>query len=527
MTDSEYQTWLEDPSAIRILLVELTVYDVVAVANKTFYLSSGNYTTTSADVSYSGIISKGIDISETLDISGESAGISFGDLELYNPLGELDAWLDAGKFIWVNKSIKMYYGDPRWVCANQAAIYNTFRLVFNGTIADIDSRSRTTVNIKIRDKLERLNAPITESVLGTTGTWSGGQTNKDTAIPLTFGEVFNATPLLRDPSTLSYQFNNGQTELLIEIRDNGVPIYTHNGTSIIIDADTPTTVSLSTGIFSLPKPLVGTCTVSLQGLPGSIDSSGNVAAYNNNIARIIAYIVTQLGKASTKLSASTELDLTNLNAFATANTQKIGVYIEGRENVLNVCQQIASSVGAQLFMSREGKLQLLQIGVPTADTSVAVTDDDIIEGTLQISQSLTPVAAVRLAYGKNYTTQEGLATGIPQAAKTEYAIDVLTVTATDSTVKSLYSLDTLPEPKETVLIVTSEAQTEAQRLLDYYKVAREVFKFTGTSRLLSLKLGQAVTLKHNRFNLSTAKSGQVVSLAPNWIAGTIEVEVLI
>lgn len=523
-------SWLEDPAAIRGLLVEVQVYDVVAAADTTLYLSTMGYVTTTADVAYNPILNNSIQLTESLDIQGNSAGLSYGDLEINNATGEFDAWLDHTKYIWVNKSINIYHGDPRWVCANLTAVRSTFQLIFSGVIADVDSRSRTSINIKLRDKLERLNAPITENVLGATGTWASGQNNMESIRPLIFGEVFNIEPLLTDPATFTFMFSDGTAELLIEIRDNGVPLYTHNGTSVVLNADVPNTVNLTTGTFVLSRPLAGTCTVSVQGVKNSINlSTGALVtnSYVNNVANLVALIVTQYGKASTKFTAA-DLDLVNLSAFEAANQQKVGIVISDRENVLNVCQQLASSIGAQLYINRFGKLQLLKIGVPTSDTSVDITDNDILHFSLSVVSKLEVAGATSIGYCKNWLTQSGLVTGIPDNHKNIFAAEWPNPKiSSDATTISRYTLDSLPVQKDTLLISESQASAEAARLTTYYKIPRTVYKFTGTSRLLSLKLGQSVTLTHSRFNLSAGKSGQITRLSPDWLNGTIEVEVLI
>lgn len=516
------QAWLESPSAIRGIFIEVAVTDVVASGLTNIYLSTIGYTTTSADVSYLPIVVGGIKITETLAVDGQ-ASLSFGDIELNNITGEYDNWLDPSKYIWANRLIKIYLGDPSWVCATINDIHGSFELIFDGVVDDIDSRSINRLNIKIRDKLEKLNTTITETKLGTYGTWASGQTNQDNIVPLAFGEVFNVSPMLIDPSTLEYQFNDGISEQLIEIRDNGIPIY---NSSIPGGA----TVNLSTGKFTLTKKPSGVITASVQGVKKSINlSTGSLVTgtYSNNIANLIALIVTQYGKYSTRFSAS-DLDLANLSAFA-ANTQSVGIYITDTQNTLVVCQMLAGSIGAQLFITRKGKLQLLRIGVPTSTPSVDITMADIVYNSLSVSNRTSVVAATKLAYNKNYTLQDNLLTSIPVAHKELFSSknEWSTKTVIDTSIQGTYRLEVDPVAKETLLLVGSEAQTEATRLNDYYKVPRTIYKFTGTSKLLSLELGQAVNLIFPRFGLDNGVSGQVVSLSPSWGTSTIEVEVII
>jgi len=446
--------------------------------------------------------------------------MSFGDIEILNLNGELDDWLDNTKYIWVNRNIQIYYGDPSWVCTDLASVHTTFEKVFDGVVADIDSKSFDRLNIKIRDKLERLNTALTENKLGTYGTWGSGQTNQDTILPLVFGEVHNVQPLLIDPSQLEYSVNDGSTERIIEIRDNGMPIYSDILTS-------GANVDLSSGKFTLTRALAGTCTVSVQGIKQSIDLTAGTLlnTYNNNIAAIIALIVTQYGK-DTKFLA-TDLDLVNLNSFATSNTQSVGIVVSDRTNVLVACQQLADSIGAQVYMTRKGLLQLLRIGVPTSDAYVNITTSDILFNSLSIVNRSIVVSSTSLGYCKNYTVQDPLLTAITTTAKDLFAKEWLPVTVTDATVNTNYLLSTDPVQKDTALQVGTEALAEATRLNNFFKVPRTTFSFTGTAKLLSLKLGQPVVLTHPRFGLSLGKSGQVIGLTPNWSNSTIVIEVLV
>lgn len=532
------QSWLENPASNRDLFIEVVVYDVLAVADTTFYLSTTGYLTSDASTMYQPIITNGSQITETLSLDN-SAGLSFGDIEINNPEGLYDLWLDPTKYVWVNRSIKIYLGDPLWVATNLAQIHTDFQLIFDGIVADIDSKSRNFLNIKIRDKLERLNTPLNEVKMGNTYFTNTGltQTDQDNLRPIVFGEVFNISPVLYDPvgggsGLREYMYCKDASEQVIEVRDNGIPVYTYPTMTY------GATIDLTTGKFRLTNGLYGACTCSVQGVKQSVVYSSTATAtptlsatYSNNIASLIGVITTQYGRSFYKLALS-ELDNANLYAFSIANTQSVGIFVTGSDTVIGVCQQLASSIGAQLFMSRLGKLQLLQIGVPTADASVTIIDTDILFSSLNISSKVDVIATNKLGYCFNYTTQPGLVTDLPDSAKEDLKLDWLTYTyPVDTTTKNLYKLsDDDPIQKDTQLLVTSEVQTEATRLVNYYKVPKTIYKFTGTAKLLSLKLGQGVTLIHNRFNLwnsGSGRTGQVVSLSPNWMAGTVDVEVIV
>lgn len=590
------QNWLEDPSARRIILVDATVYDIAAGQNVNLYLSTGGYTTTDGLAAFLPIIAKRLTLTESLSKDGNSAGMTFGDIEIHNLNGEMDAYLDSTRYIWSNKSIKIYFGDPGWG-STLANLSTEFLTIFDGITDDVDSRNLRSLTIKLRDKLERLNAPVTENKLGTYAgsSWgTAGQKNQDQIRPLIFGEVFNVTPLLIDPVTQEYMVTTGSAsqltgltgegdicEKIVEIRDNGVPLYgtvsapsilkgvtytiqsvgttnwmaigagsntvgvtfkatgnssgtgtatiagTTSATGAVIPA--PTINATHTGTFKLGTPPVGAITASVQGIKKSVNLTTGTpqSTYVNTIANIIATIVTQFGKPSTRLTAA-DVDWTNFSNFNTVNgTQEVGLYLDNPENVLIACQQVAASIGSQIVMSRTGKLQIYQFGNTNPALYTEVGTDDIIYNSFSITNRFTAQAGIKLAFAKNYTVQSGLLTNIPVSNTNNLATEWLTITGIDGTVKTNYSLDTDPLQREVLLISDTDAVSEATRLLTYYKSVRTVYKFTGKSKLLSLTLGSTIKLTYPRFNLTTGSLGQIISLTPDWLSGTVEVEVIV
>lgn len=527
------QAWLEDPTAIRAIFVEVTRQkNSGGWSSETLYLSTVGYITTTADISFDAILASGVTLNESMSLDG-GVSFSFGDIEVLNPNGEIDSWLDSNTYVWVNGAIKIYIGDPFWNTTDITDFRSSFKKVFDGLVADIGVKNRDKLSIKVRDKMERLNSPLTESKLGTYGTWgASAQPNKDTIKPLVFGEVFNVEPMLIDPSLLKYMFNNGPAEQLIELRDNGVPIYTSS--SVYSGSGTRpngATVDHSAGTFTLAHPLAGQLTASIQGVKDSINLStgATTGTYSNGISTLVALIVTQYGKSYTQLSAS-DIDLSNFSSFSAGGTH-VGISITGGENVLSVCQELVNSVGAQLYFSRDGLLQILRLGSGFSGSGVNTIDDtDIIQHTLTIANRSEVVAAAKVGYCRNWVVQEGLLTGIPDAHKLMFATEWYTETSVNGTVRDRYKLHDDPQQKDTLLVDSGAAASEASRIQGYFSTPRTIYKFTGKARLLSLQLGQNVTLIHNRFDLynsGSGRTGQVYSLSPNWLNSTVEVEVII
>ena len=483
MTEIEFTDWLKKGGRYTLLVeVDTTVPR---------YLSTVAYTTLPTDSPanrvYSPVVSGGVAFTETLPLDG-SATLSVGDIELNNDDGLLDSWLDD---IWVNKPIRIYIGDVSWVRAD-------FRLIFTGIVDNINSRAANRLNISLRDKLQRLNTPVSETLLG------GTTSNKDRLIPLCFGEVHNVEPLLVDPATLKYKVHGSAIERLIEVRDNGAPVGINE--------------SLVDGTFTLVAQPAGTITCSVQG--------DKPTTYSNRIADTITRLVTGYGKVSDRLTTA-DIDTAQFAAFNTAHPQPVGVYLNDRSNVIEVCQQLASSVGAQISMSREGLLRLLKITLPATGTPLVVTPSDYVAKSLEIKERVDVKAAIKIGYCKNYTTQTGLNTGLPASHKDLFMQEYLSVTAKNQSVADTYKLNTEPVQTDTLLLTESDATAEANRLLTLWQQPRTVYKFVGYSHLLTVSLGQALTLVSPRFGLSEGKTGIVVGIQSDWVSRRVTIEVLI
>lgn len=479
-TTAQLEAWLRG-DAVPVFLVEANVR--VGGVETTRYLSNRPYVGASV---YLPVIAGGISTAESLALSGfsgpssDTATLSTGALLIDNTDGSLDAWLSD---VWVNRRVQVWIGDATWAQGD-------FYRIFDGIVADIGAADVGRLSLRLVDKLQRLNGPISEQT-----------TTENVAIPQAFGEVSNVEPILYNPAQHEYRAHVAALERVIEVRDNGVPV---SHTSV-------------TGGFRLTASPAGTITASVQG-----ERSGT---YVNDISRIIQRLVTGFGKVSERFT-SADLDTANLNAFQAANPQPVGLYVQDRMNVIEACNELAASVGAQIAMSREGKLRLHQIKLPATGPARAITPDGYEEGSLEIVNRSTVRAAVKLAYCKNWTVQESLDTGIPPSSKELFSQEWLHETATNSTVANDYRLTSEPEVEETLLQRKTDAQAEAARRLALWSVPRQVYRVRCYAEYLTLELGQSVQLFGRRFNLDSGVTGMVVGIDADWMGGRVAVEVL-
>jgi hypothetical protein len=485
MTDEQFLAWLGSQAAVRVVLVEAgaSVAGVEVVR-----LLSDRAFSTATGVPYLPIIRGGITFDETLPLDGQPS-LSTGSIEIDNADGERDTWL---RDVWRNRGVEVFIGDARWP-------REQFRQIFAGTIDDIGARDQGVLNLALRDKLQRLNTPLSEATIG------GEGVNKDVLLPHSFGEVFNVAPLLVDEAHHEYQVHDGPIEGVIEVRDNGMPVLF--------------TATPATGKFRLAKSAAGQITASVQGAAGT-------GGYVNTVAGIVQRLATEYGTVEDRLTLA-DIDLANFAAFAAAHPQPVGIWIADRANVLAVCQQLAASVGAQLAMSRAGQLRLLKIDLPAAGAARRVSSDEMIDRTFKPGNRTEVRAGVRLGYARCWTVQQSLETGIPAAHRKLYEDEYLEATANDAAVAALYRLHGEPERVDTLLLEEADAKAEAARRLALWSVPRTLYPFGAFAPLMSLELGQPLTIIRDRFGMNAGVTGMVVGIKTDWTKRQVGVEVLV
>lgn len=492
-TIDEIVSWLKTAEHIRTILVEVESVLIGSGQSATFYLSNRPFVTNSLDTpantSYDPCLVGGISFTESLSLDN-SVSIGYGDLEVDNTDGSKDSWLN---YVWTNRSIKIYIGDATWPRSD-------YTLIFSGLVSDAASRSRSSLNLVLVDKLQKLNNPISEELL------SSAELGSDTLIPVVFGECFNVTPLVADSSTLTYQVHTGPIEDIIEVRDNGAPV--------------DFTADLATGTFVLTQSPYGQITCSVQGA-----KTGGV--YTNTIPEIIKTIVKNYGPANSRLT-DLDIDLDNFASFNTLYPYPVGVYCTSRENMLEVCNQLAASIGAQITFSNLGLLKLVRLDLAGTGTTYTVEPSDIESRSLTVGEKSVVRAATKLGYAKNWTVQtSGLAAGVNTASVPIFNTEYLFETAENSTTTADYAITTEPEMEPTLLVTTEGAQAEAVRRNALFSTPRTIYTMTAYPQYLFANLGDNINLTNPRFGLGVAKSGIVVNVNRDWVTGRVSLGVLI
>ena len=535
ISDAQFATWLQQDSTNRVLLVEAVYYS--SGTEHTVYLSDGIFISTPADtpenMPYDDTILALPQFKSALSDALEGFTVpSWGDISISNELFDKDNWLN---YAWDGRAVTLLYGDGTWARSD-------FRVILTGTVAALSADTVSTLKMSIRDKQWMLNVPIQPRLIGepvlVSGTtykvsdsavtsidavWDMGNlltltsqytvnvssgrftlvsapsgrvtasfTDTSTAaksnvIPLCYGQCFNVTPAQINSSLLKYQVHDGQINAITDVRDNGV--------SVGFTAD------LTHGTFILTSSPVGTVTADVQGAKPA-------GTYLTKSGDIINHIVT----VHTSLTSS-DVSASSLSAFVATCTQTIGLYIPDRQNVIDVLDQIVTSVGAWYTFNRSGQMIFGRMDVPSGTPVMHLVSDDIVFGGLSIQNMTVPVMTERISFFQNWTQQTTVAGSVSVINATLFSQAAQWAACNNQQIKVTHLMATEPAEKETFIVSAAEAVSESVRLLSLWGAVRRTYQAECIVAPLTLNLGDVISLDHPRYGLSGGVSLRIIGIS--------------
>lgn len=491
ISDQQYLDWLAADSKTRVILCEAVYHN--GTTTGTLYTSNHPYVSAPADTpanqAYDDRIPKEGIPQFTRRMSEQFTGRStqsWGDIVLINDDGDLDAYLGYG---WDGRSLKLYYGDPTWPKSD-------FRLIMSGTTADITVRDQKTITLRGRDKSYALNIPIQTSVIG------GSTTNAGKLVPLLYGEAYNIEPVLIDSALHRYQYHDGAAEGVTTVYDNGVSV---------AFTDTP-----GSGYFVLLASPAGQITCDAKGAKPS-------GSYKTKCADIINHIVT----TRSGLVAG-DLDTSNFTTMNTTAPQTLGIYIKDRANVIEILDQLVTSVGGWWSFTRAGLMQLGVLKATTGTAVLTIAADQIVERGVTVQRRDLPIAQYQLGWKRLWSVQKsGLAGSVTEARMAELAAEYQVTTKTNAGVLTKHLLADKPDVVGTLLVASAEANTEAQRRVDLRNVVRKVFAIESYTAPFQINIGDEVEIEYPRFGLDAGVHGIVVGTVEDPVNNRLKLEVWI
>lgn len=487
ISDAQFSAWLKRDRA-RVVLVEAEAYSGGSVVTR--YLSNRGFVSTPSDtpasIAYRELLTEVPRITSKMAeaLRGRSL-ISYGDLNVDNSGGELDAWLlDA----WEARPLRLYLGDPSWPKAD-------FRLVFDGCTADIRARDNRTLTLKLRDRQYLLDVPLQTTLIGGTGP------AKDQRRPACYGEVKQIEPVLIDAATRTYAWHDGQVQGVDAVYQNGVAIATY-------------TADNTAGTITLTAALTGRLT-----LDGKGSKTGGV--YVNKTADIMARIV-----AERTAFPSGDIDATTFGQVNTDVPGPVGLYI-GRDSttVIGALDALANGIGGYYHIGRDGKLRVGQLKAPGGTPVLTLGDDDLQLGRIELLKRLLPMSSVRVGYERYWTVIDTAATTATEAARQRLSDGYLVAKATNTITGHLQPVEGNLEPS--CFVASADASTEATRRAALYAVIRRVFRIDGFAAAQQVQLGDVIALNFSRYGLGGGALATIVGIDENITGGAVGLEVFL
>jgi hypothetical protein len=486
-----------DPYSAKRYLAEIGAYDIAGTATTTVRVSDHGLVTGSGDspakTLYEARIVEPINFQRSMFQLGKIGGASrtnFGQLVL----GNADAGLDAmAGYAFDGRSVVVKIGG-------ETDVYADFTTIFTGT-ADSIEFDDTTVSVRLRDKQLLFETPVQGTLYAGSGGTEGGDDLKGKPKPLTFGKVFNITPVRVDVANAIYQVHDGQIEAIDAVYDNGVVVATADYTN-----------DLTNGRFTLDSVSTGQITADVQGAKPS-------GSYKSTADQIIRLLVTTYGG----LTDPGDLDTASFTALNTANSNVVGAYIDKSTKMQAILDAIANSVGAFYGFKRDGDFQVGRVEAPASTAEAAFTAIEIIE--LQRLATAIPPYRTVVNHTRNFTVQRSdrVSTSTTASRRTFIENQNRTETNTVSSVQTAHPEAPTLEVA-TLLTTAANAATEAARLQTLYGADRDFYRVKLKTQPFTLELNDTVEITFARYNLTSGKKFRVIGLIEDAANNEIDLE---
>lgn len=401
---------------------------------------------------------------------GRTAGgttLEVGAVELAALDGDLDPW-------------RTYGFDGRPVIIRSGPVDGDypadFTTILTATVDGAIEASEELLTLRLRDKAFMLTpAVLTDRFLGTnvgsTGLEGLPGDLKGTVKPRLFGVGQNITPKLANAGNLTYRVSTTALAYILPVDDSGVALA---NTGDVANAAALAAAAIGAGDF---KTCLAEGLFRCGALPvGQITAWAAQGA--NAAARTTAQVLKALALAAGV--AGGDINAADVTALDTAAPGEVGLWIDDERSFREAMDEVAASAGAYYAFDRLGVLRMGQLVAPSGTPVHTIEDWEACSIALRSlnGSAAIPVADVRLDYSRNYTPQTtGLAGSVSAADRAFLGKEYRSVSAAAASVKLQY-LTAGIHVATTQLVDATRAQTEATRLLNLYKVRREMFDIT-------------------------------------------------
>lgn len=479
----------------------------------TLYYSSGGFTTsptdTPANTFFDPRLKQPALMTRNVFTQGTTTGqssVGYGEIVLVNNDGGLDGLINYG---FDGRSVTVRFGEigstyPSGFVTLLKGTMEQAELTWNAVAIKVRDRQAEFANKQIQTTKYAGNNSLPNGLEGVAGDLKGKPK------PICYGKVYNISPPCVNTSRLIYQVNDGAVSSVDYVYDRGVSLT--KGADYTSQSDMETNspaagnfrVWPGGGYFRFGSSPAGQVTA---------DVVQGAAASNRTVAQIIKSIA--IDRGGLLVGDVVSADVTALDSD---NSSEVGIYIDSETSLSGPLDELANSVGAWWGFDSSGQLRMERIESPSGAPVTTLTPTEVINfervGSSDPGRSI-PAYLVKLKYKKFYTVQDSdLAGSVTDARRAEIKEEFREVTATDSAVKTKHLLS--PELEfQTLLVDPAAAATEATRLLNMYKVHRDVVTCrvhldTGIASVVDL--GDVLSVSVPRFGFDSGKLFKIIGI---------------
>lgn len=473
----------------------------------TFYFSNGKFITDATDDPVSTqfdpcviqplLFDRALPVSSGSPMAFGGTANSNGSIVLANLDGHLDGFLTG--FTVDGRRVRVRVGRRGDAIAD-------FQTVFDGTAVGFE-HTESEITIRLRSNLQALEQPAQETLyLGSGGT-EGGADLADAPKPFAYGELENITAVIVDGTNKIYQINDGATQDITAVYEGGATL----------TLTTDYTLDLTNGRFTLVASPARLITVQAKG--GK--ASGTYYDTAANIARRI--LIERAGYDAG------DLDGGAFDQLASDQPATTGIY-QGPQVVKSgdLLDRLLRPLGIFLTDDRNGRVTTGRFASGLAFDGIALDQRDILSIERRPAPLDPPAKQIQVGYGHNWTVQQQDIAGIVTLTRKQFlAVSQRLATAGSTLASNAHLLAQSPDPVPALFADETDAQDEADRLIELHATERAIYVVRTKVKLWQTRLNQMVRLTYPRWDLRTGADGWIVRITEDAQRGEQTLEIFV
>lgn len=506
-----------------MITIELTGAIDAAGTLQTFYYSTDRFVTKPTDTPANTAFTPNVLDAGSIGVHSFSDGMTagttkfeVGEVVLANSDGSLDALLE---YSFDGRSIVIRSGDPT------DAYPSAWSTVYSGTMDGVEPTWDKIV-IRMRDKQYILNLPVLTTTYAGNNSLPNGLEGtvddlKGKVKCRTYGKVYNIVPNFVNTSKLTYQCNDGAVASIDAVYDKGAaftPGADYANSTLLQAAATAAgtfDTCIAEGYFRLGTTPAGLVTA-------DVTQGANAAA--RTVAQIVKSLALSAGLASGEISSA------DVTALDTANASVVGIYLNDETTFQAAMDQLLNSVGAYAGFDGPGVLRMGVLLTPTGTAVVSLQEYNIFDG-IELRKPKNngiPIWRAVVNHSKIYSVQgSDLAGGVTTPRRAYLQSEYRSIKSDDTSIKTQWLLSN-EYSVNTLLTNSTDATTEANRLLALYKVRRDLLDIPCDASVFydnSLKLGDVVEVVVDRFTYTSGKKFRLIGYNLDLTTNTVILQV--